>query len=264
MKQRWLYFVLLLIVISGAGYLALQYSLKTKNLANSFINHLEKDHYSQILHLITPELQEQLPPRLFKDFLTLPSAKMIFPVAEEINWFKEETKDNKKRLKGIGVSEDGYPVMIEMSLKRSEKQWKVDYLSYYLNKPGAQSRRTPPTLSERQQLVSATTKRFGEAVRNRNLAAFYQTTADAFQQQFSVTTFQQAFQGFVNQQTNFMALQGLAAVFSSQSSFRQYNQLLLEGYYDTRPSKIHFRYEYYWDAAGWHLSGIQIEVKPII
>ena len=119
-----------------------------------------------------------------------------------------------------------------------------------------------PDAATAQELALNTTLRFGEAINNRDLAGFRATTTAAFQQAFSLPAFEAAFEGFIAQQVNLLAVTGMRPVLTTHAPGPQAGSLHLAGYFPTQPSRLSFDYNYTREGPDWRLSGIDVKVQP--
>ena len=119
-----------------------------------------------------------------------------------------------------------------------------------------------PEQAAAHKLALTTTLRFGEAIDDRNLAAFRATTTEEFQQRFSLDAFERAFSGFIDQQINVLTVEGMDPVLTTLEGGPDSDSLRLAGYFPTQPSRLDFDYSYTRAGPRWQLSGIDVKVAP--
>ena len=136
------------------------------------------------------------------------------------------------------------------------------YLSVAAPIPGDQATLTVPDHADTRKLAVNTTLRFGKAIDERDLAGFRASTTPKFQQTFSLPVFEQAFQGFIDQRVNLLAVTGMDPVFEQRTLDLNNDTLRLTGWFPTQPSRLSFDYSYTRVDTGWRLRGIDIKVAP--
>ena len=136
------------------------------------------------------------------------------------------------------------------------------YLMRSLPDPVERPTAATPERAAARELALATTLRFGKAIDSRNLAGFRAATAEAFQQRFSLQTFEQAFNGFIDQKINVLTVAGMDPVLTTLEGGPDGESLRLAGYFPTLPSRLNFDYSYTRVCADWQLSGIDVKVVP--
>jgi len=126
------------------------------------------------------------------------------------------------------------------------------------NQPGM----TIPDLTGNARLALDTTLRFGEAIEQGDLAGFRAGTTPAFQQAFSLSAFERAFKGFIEQRINLLAVRDMQPQFTNRELTLDDGSLHLAGWFPTRPSRLNFDYRYSQMDGDWRLSGINVKVVP--
>ena len=121
---------------------------------------------------------------------------------------------------------------------------------------------TIPDQATAAEMALNTTLRFGEAINQRDLAGFRATTTPAFQQAFTLEAFEQAFQGFVDQRTNLLAVVGMRPTLTTHTAKPDGDSLRLAGWFPTLPSRLSFDYSYTRVGPDWRLAGIDVKVEP--
>ena len=121
-----------------------------------------------------------------------------------------------------------------------------------------------PTVSESERLTLNTTLEFGEAIQAGNLSLFRNTTSDAFKRAFSEAEFEQAFNGFIEQRINLLAVNKQKAILTTAPAMTADGTLILRGYFPTQPSRVYFDYSYVRQNGAWLLSGIDVTIRPLL
>ena len=119
-----------------------------------------------------------------------------------------------------------------------------------------------PDAASARQLALNTTLRFAQAIDSDDLAGFRATTTEAFQKTFSLPAFEAAFEGFISQRVNLLAVTGMTPVLTTRRPGPQPGTLHLAGWFPTRPSRLSFDYSYTREEPDWRLNGIDIKVEP--
>lgn len=128
--------------------------------------------------------------------------------------------------------------------------------------PGEVLEPLEPSEPESATYAINTTMDFARAIQAGDLSLFLKTTAQEFQDKFSVRQFEEAFGGFISQNINLMAVQNYQPTFVIPPGVNKDGDLVLRGYFPTRPSRIHFDYTYQWKAPEWKIVGVNIDVQP--
>lgn len=124
----------------------------------------------------------------------------------------------------------------------------------------AQSR--VPTVAESEKIAIDTTLKFGEAIKAGDLSLFRNMTSRSFQEAFSEAEFKRAFNGFIEQDINLLAVRNRTPVFTIPPAMTADGMLILQGYFSTQPSRVNFDYSYVNRAGQWVLSGVNVDIQP--
>ena len=136
------------------------------------------------------------------------------------------------------------------------------YLNNKVPTPKGQTIAAIPDATGSRKLALDTTLRFGEAIKNHDLAGFRASTASEFQKAFSLPAFEHAFRGFIEQNINLLAVSDMKPTFTKRELDLQSGTLRLAGWFPTQPSRLSFNYNYTRSAGDWRLSGIDVSVQP--
>lgn len=108
-----------------------------------------------------------------------------------------------------------------------------------------------------------TTLSFGQAVKAGDYSSFYNAASLELRKRFTLQQFTQAFNGFLQQKTNLLAVRNYVPVFNPDPRLSEDGTLVIQGYFPTQPSRVNFDYEYLRSSDEWKISGIHIDVTPV-
>ncbi len=170
------------------------------------------------------------------------------------------------RFRGTIVDDFGINVPIALDVAREAGEWKVLSMTGPVRRglgPGAWFR-SIPTKPEIQRMVKADLMAFIQGVDDKDLTAFYDNNmAASFQIRIHVTTFQRAYQHFIDKEIDISALEDVDAVLDGVREFEPDPELVellvVEGYYPIEPLPVHFVFRYWWQHPEWKLDGILVD-----
>ena len=121
---------------------------------------------------------------------------------------------------------------------------------------------TLPNAAESEQIAIETTLQFARAVNAKDLSLFRNQTTEEFKKQFSHEQFNNTFKGFIQQNINLLPIAKLKPIFHFPAALTKDKNLILSGYFPSRPSKVSFSYSYIWRSNQWKVTGIKLDVIP--
>ncbi len=124
------------------------------------------------------------------------------------------------------------------------------------------SRGEIPEGDELQEMVQKTLIDFNDGVQADDFTDFFQTISKLWQRQSSPSKLKDTFQGFVDRKIDIGAVRTMSANFTSKprvDDSKGFKELILEGNYDTTPSRTKFELKYTPEGKNWKLTGISVD-----
>jgi len=121
-----------------------------------------------------------------------------------------------------------------------------------------------PSRDVQIRLVKDTMNAFAQAVLSRDFENFYHTRlAGPFKEQYSKDAFQESFRPFMEQNIDLRVLDAYTPEFDKKPAFDKQGQLVLKGYFPTRPSIFIFDMTFIKVRADWKLMGLFLNTKNV-
>ncbi len=120
-----------------------------------------------------------------------------------------------------------------------------------------------PSARTQEILIKSTLLTWTDALSTGNFSVMRALASDEFQAELSEQELLETFRPFQEEAAdirNFVVT--MDPVPSSETGRGEQGQLILAGYFDTRPNQINYRLTYVQRAGGWKLLGINIRTAP--
>lgn len=181
---------------------------------------------------------------------------------KEASWSSREVSGSRGELTGTITTESGGSVPVKMIFVKENDAWKI----YAIQKPAAgllteKSAPTVPGKTEQIALVKQSTYNFVASVSRKDMGHFRSTISNLWQQQFSTEQLNQSYKAVMDSGANWLALNQLEPVLTSEASIDKDGVLVINGYYPTTPSRVYIVQKYVNEGGAWKLIGLHLQVK---
>lgn len=183
----------------------------------------------------------------------------------DTSWSGRSISGSTGELNGTVETVQGESIPVKLELVKGNNGWKI--YSIVKQKPGFQSRSdasVPPTPSQEEliALVSQTTSDFVDGLNAPTMAGFHKTMAPQFQREASVEKLEKAFSQFRGEK-RMEVFKTLRPGMTMPVNVQDNGILIIEGSYNTRPTKLNYRYSYGYIGSSWKLMGIAVDAAPV-
>lgn len=184
---------------------------------------------------------------------------------QSADWSNRSIANGAGELTGVVRTKGGGSIPLKVSFVKEATGWKIYAIQKQL--AGLHTERPAeaslPTKSEAAELVKDTTRKFAAALKAKDFSDFHSHTAAEFREQISLDKFNEIFAEFLAQEIDLTPLGQLDPFFTAEPALSADGELLLEGYYNTKPSRTLFTYRYIYRDGDWQLLSISIKLKPL-
>ena len=139
---------------------------------------------------------------------------------------------------------------------------------YYLAKTemtkqiaAAKKAQTPKWVQEATPLVSRSMEVFAESIQKGTMEPFYNEISDFWRKKTSVAKLDKTFQGFIKAKVDLRPLKKMQPVFTRPPVKLKNGDIVLMGFYPTKPSRVYFRQTFRQENGKWKLTAFFVEIK---
>ena len=126
----------------------------------------------------------------------------------------------------------------------------------------AQAANPVPSSTLQEILIKTALLSLNDANLTGNYAVLHDKLAKPFRDQFTPDKLKQAFKTFADQKVDLSPIAAKPPVATSESTVDKRGALLLRGYFDTRPSRVHYDLDFYPSEGEWKPLKLNVDVKP--
>ncbi len=252
---------IIVIIIGIIGILIAVVFMMTAGItdtATEFFTDIKAKNYSKAYSGLSEEFRVNTSQDEFVKFLDK-SALLKF---KDTSWGTRSISGGKGTLDGSVITESGGVVPIKLGLVKENDNWKI--YSIYKPKAGLSQSDESGRLPSTEELIALTEEslmKFAESVNAKSFEVFHAYSSSVFQKELSVETLNNAFKEFIDQKINLIpALKTNKPQFDAPPSINSQGNLILEGKYPTRPSRLVFKLSYVYEGVNWKPSGIMVDL----
>lgn len=190
---------------------------------------------------------------------------------ESRSWSSRSVEGGRAEVAGTVKTRAGDRIPLEMTLIKSEGEWRVFSLSgeqagAAVRQPGEDRAEAPPPTAvpadeDLAGLATESVLALNRSILDRDFTSFYGSVSKLWQAQTSVEELAAAFRVFVDNEIDLSGVADLEPVFEPRPEIDSEGALRLSGYFPTAPVRVFFGLRYVREAAGWKLLGIQVDLK---
>ncbi|GAB5488031.1 MAG: hypothetical protein Pars2KO_16010 [Parasphingorhabdus sp.] len=182
----------------------------------------------------------------------------------DTSWSSRSINGNQGTLEGSVTSATGGTVPLTIDLIKSDAGWKIRNIK--LEKAGFSDNRssgTMPSETEQTQLIVETSTAFVASLKDGNMKGFHNYVSGLWQSQIDPAGLEEVFENLFPVADQLVVLGRLRPLLSKPAQINSDGLLVLEGYYDTKPSRVTFRQTYIYEGTGWRVFGLSFHVVPL-
>lgn len=226
--------------------------------ANAFFQAIKKQDLAEARGYLSEDFKASTDATALNEFLTQSSILHF----KEASWSNRETSGGRGELNGTIRTETGGVVPLKVMFIKENGAWKI----YGIQKPtaGLQSEVSSPTVPSKTDqvvLVKRSMHEFALSVNSKSMQHFRSTVSQTWQRQVTTEQLDQVFGKAYGIGVDLTVLDKIEPVLDGQVALGKNGELVLRGYYATRPDQVSFEQSYVYEGIGWKLLGFGFNIK---
>lgn len=225
--------------------------------ANAFFTAIKKQDIAVARSYLSEDFKASTDEAALKDFLTK-GALLNF---KETTWSKRQISGGRGELNGEVITETGGVVPLKLLFVKENDAWKI----YGIQKPTAglqveESSPTIPSKKDQTALVKRSMHDFALSVNSKSMDHFHSTASKLWQRQFTPQKLSESFGAIYEADVDLTVLDGFEPSIEPVSELGKNGELILQGFFPTRPDKVYFKQQFIYEGIGWKLVGFKINI----
>jgi hypothetical protein len=181
---------------------------------------------------------------------------------KEASWSSRQVSGGRGDLSGSITTETGGVVPLKLTFVKENGSWKI----YSILKPtaGLQLDSESPAIpgkAEQVALVKRSMHDFALSVDAKSMEHFRGTLSQLWQKQATVEKLDDIFGKVYDADVNFMSFDSLEPTINPVSELGENGELVLIGYFPSKPNPLHFTQKYIHEGVDWKLIGFKFNVR---
>jgi hypothetical protein len=181
---------------------------------------------------------------------------------KKASWSNRQISGGRGELNGAVTTDTGGVVPLKLMFVKENDAWKI----YAIQKPtaGLQTEQTSPTIptkADQATLVKLSMHDFGLSVNRKTMEHFHGTVSRLWQRQITTEKFNEVFGRTFDSGLDFTVLDNVEPIIEPVLTLGEHGELVLKGYFPTKPKPINFEQKYLYEGVNWKLFGFSIEIK---
>jgi hypothetical protein len=255
----------LLIVIGGIVMLAVlgivavfYFTAGMADTADSFFQAIKKQDMAAARGHLSEDFKASTDEASLKEFLTKSSLLKF----RKASWSNRQISGGRGELNGEVITETGGVVPLKLLFVKENDAWKI----YSIQKPtaGLQTDQTSPGIpakAEQVALVKRAMHDFAVSVNKKSMGHFHSTISQLWQKQFTIDKLDEAFGKFYNLGVDLTILDSLEPIVEPVTKLGENGELVLKGYFPSKPNQVYFEQKFIYEGVGWKLYGFKINIR---
>jgi hypothetical protein len=116
-------------------------------------------------------------------------------------------------------------------------------------------------MANQATLVKRSMHDFGLSVNNKSMEHFHATVSQLWQRQFTTEKLNEVFGGTFDTGWDLTVLDKVEPIIEPVLTLGEHGELVLKGYFPTKPKPVKFEQKYLYEGVDWKLLGFSIEIK---
>jgi hypothetical protein len=226
--------------------------------ADSFFKAIKNQDIAAARGYLSEDFKASTDEAALKEFLSK-GALLNFKKA---SWSNRQISGGRGELDGEVITESGGAVPLKLLFVKESDKWKI----YSIQKPTAglqtvQASPTVPAKAGQIAIVKRSMHDFAISVKNKSMAHFRSTTSQLWQKQFTIEKFEEAFGKVYNFGADFTTLDSVEPIIEPVSALGEHGELILKGYYPTKPNQVYFEQKFIHEGVDWKLYGFKFDIR---
>ena len=228
------------------------------NTANAFFEAVRKQDIPAARSYLSEDFKASTDEAALKEFLSK-GALLKF---SKTSWSNRQISGGRGELNGEVITDTGGVVPLKLLFVKENDQWKI----YGIQKPtaGLQTEQTSPSIptkANQAALVKQSMHDFGLSVNSKSMEHFHSTVSQLWQHQFTTEKFNDAFGKTFDSGLDLSVLDRFEPIIEPVSELGKNGELVLKGYFPTKPAQVHFEQKYIYEGIAWKLFGFGLVAK---
>lgn len=256
--KKWLKIIIGIVVVIVLAVVAVFYfTAGMEDTADAFFQAIKKQDIAAARGYLSEDFKASTDEASLKEFLSK-GALLKFKKA---SWSNRQISGGRGELNGEVITDTGGVVPLKLLFVKENNAWKI----YSIQKPtaGLQTVQTSPTIpakADQVALVKRSMHDFAVSVNNKSMEHFRSTVSQLWQKQFTVDKFNEAFGKVYDFGVDFTILDGFEPIVEPVSQLGENGELILKGYFPTKPNQVHFEQKYIYEGIAWKLLGFKFNI----
>lgn len=258
--------VLFVAMITAIVYGVMSITSVLPETVDSFFAEVKRGDMTKAREHLSTEFRNSTDEAALREFLTDSGLTRY----KEGSWSTRSIKNGRGRLEGEVTTDDGATIPVEIHFVEEQDRWKI----YSMRKSGAGAGDEPeaaedsegdvdtfvPDEAEVQALAKQSMHDFAISLNDKSMQHFAGTTAQLWQEQMTVEQLDEAFKSVIDANVDLTVLDPMTPVITTRTRDED-GALLVEGRFDSSPSKTHFKLRYMLEDSDWKLIEFNIDIK---
>jgi hypothetical protein len=226
--------------------------------ADSFFAAIKKQDIATARSYLSEDFKASTDEAALKEFLSK-GALLKFKKA---SWSNRQISGGRGELNGEVITETGGVVPLKLLFVKENDAWKI----YGIQKPtaGLQAEESSPTIpnkSDQVALVKRAMRDFALSVNSKDMTHFHSTVSQMWQRQITPEKFNEVFGAFFNAGVDLTVLDGFEPSIEPVAELGENGNLILQGFFPTKPDQVHFKQQFIYEGVGWKLVGFKVNIN---
>lgn len=244
-----------------------QITLPAKSTFDSMLKAVKKNDIERAYNFTSSDFRKNTNEKAFKEFVTINRFADVknFQVLERKTGSLEGKPGSELK---ILLRQEGQTQTFKTLFIKRQRSWKIYGMTRIAQTQNTANAETenPDTVPSDTVLIKMANKAmvdFAKSIEAKDMTRFRNETAFLFQNSVSLEQFNTGFKVFMDMENNnFMATQKQPFTFVGKPSINADGELVLNGEYATRPSKVVVTSRYAFEGSSWKLVSYHINVTP--
>jgi len=257
--KRLLKIVIGIVVVFALGIATIFYfTAGMAKTADAFFEAVRKQDIAAARSYLSEDFKASTDEAALKEFLSK-GALLKFKTA---SWSNRQISGGRGELNGAVTTDTGGVVPLKLMFVKENDAWKI----YAIQKPTAglqteQASPSIPTKANQATLVKRSIHDFGLSVNSKTMEHFHSTVSQLWQRQFTTEKFNEVFGKTFDAGWDLIVLDKVEPVIEPVLSLGEHGELVLKGYFPTKPKQVNFEQKYLYEGVDWKLFGFGIDIK---
>jgi hypothetical protein len=226
--------------------------------ADEFFAAIKKQDIAAARSFLSEDFKASTDEAALEEFLTK-GALLNF---KETTWSNRQISGGRGELEGEVITATGGVVPLKVLFVKEHDAWKI----YGIQKPtaGLQTEQSSPNLPSKPDqvaLVKRSMHDFAVSVNDQSMKHFHATVSQLWQHETTPEKFDEVFGSVFGKGLDLTVLDGFEPTLEPVAALGEHGELVLTGYFPTKPKQVFFEQKYIYEGLGWKLAGFSFNTK---